>query len=369
MQIQARGLVSAPGGAGRAVAVGPDVTTLSDGSLIASYRIGTDKDDPQGTCELRSSTDNGETWGEARQPFATRVDGVHGSIAGVYITELSSRRLLAALLWVDRDAYPGKPLFNPETEGCLPLRLLLSRSDDNGSTWSDTWAVDTPDTIGLPAITCPVLRLADGRLALSLESNKQYQDASPWMQRVVYLYSEDEGESWGSPIVVTEDPSGRIFNWDQRAAVAADGSVVTFTWTYDSSRSRYLNVHRRISGDGGYSWGSAEDLGFRDQPSVPAIFPDGSVVLAWVDRYGSQSIRARRAAAIDAPFDAASEVVVYDGSAASGQAVDRTGELLAEMVDWSYGLPCAAPLNSGEAIVLYYAGDAARMGVHWARLG
>jgi hypothetical protein len=38
------------------------------------------------------------------------------------------------------------------------------------------------------------------------------------------------------------------------------------------------------------------------------------VVLAWVDRYGSHSIRARVAERVNVPFTPASEVVLWDNS-------------------------------------------------------
>ena len=44
-----------------------------------------------------------------------------------------------------------------------------------------------PDDIGPPSLTNAVLRLADGRLVLSIESNKPYLDTSKWFQRVVHL--------------------------------------------------------------------------------------------------------------------------------------------------------------------------------------
>ena len=82
-----------------------------------------------------------------------------------------------------------------------------------------------------------------------------------------------------------------MFNWDQRAGVAPDGRIVTFTWYFDSQTATYLNIRRRISRDQGRSWTDPEDLGFRDQAATPAILPDGRTVLPWVDRFGTQSIR------------------------------------------------------------------------------
>src|SRR5262249_26109924 len=158
-------------------------------------------------------------------------------------------------------------------------------------------------------------------------------------------------------------PTGRIFNWDQRAAVAPDGRLAAFTWTYDSTTCRYLNVHRRISRDSALSWSPAEDLGFSDQPSHPAILPDGRTVLAWVDRFGSRWIRARLASDVAGPFEAWTEVTIYAHGSAAGSGSDRddTGGVLGDMALWSFGLPYAETLGDGDVLVVYYAGTPAAM--------
>ena len=96
--------------------------------------------------------------------------------------------------------------------------------------------------------------------------------------------------------------------------------IGTFAWTYDSATAKYLDIHRRISRDNGASWSAPEPLGFSDQAARPAIFSDGATVLAWVDRFGSKSIRARLAQRLDAPFNAATEVDdLYPSAARYGQ--------------------------------------------------
>lgn len=370
MHITARGILS-PGQAGthHTCVTFPFVTVLSDGSLLATCRYGSTKDSDDETIELRRSRDGGRTWSEPQTPFATRLNGRQGSLKVCYITPLGGRRLIACALWVDRQAFPGKPLFNEQTEGCLPMTVLVADSHDLGETWSDWRILPLPDDLGPPSLTSPLLHLRSGRLAVSIESNKSYLDSSKWYQRVAYAYSDDLGATWEPATTVCQDPTARIFNWDQRAAVGLNGEIVTFTWTYDRKEEKYLNVHRRISRDEGRTWTDPEDLGFADQPSRPAILPDGRVVLAWVDRFGSRSIRARVAASIEAPFPAETEVVLFQLEApgrASGE--QSTGELLAEMGLWNYGLPYAEALPDGDVLVLYYAGTKAAMSAHWARL-
>jgi hypothetical protein len=368
--IEDHGVVHAavPGGP-RGWATSPAVVPLSDGTLLCSYIVGSGKDTDDQTIELRRSADGGRTWTGAQRPFETTIEGVRGSFKACPVTVLGGRRLLLTALWIDREAHPGAPLFHPETEGCLPMAVVTAESPDLGTTWGPWRVVPMTPDVGPPSLTNAVMRLADGRLALSVETNKTYFDASPWFQRVVYLWSSDDGRSWTPPRTVVEDPTGRIANWDQRTGVAPDGRLASFTWTYDFVDRAYRNIHRRLSSDGGATWSEPEDLGFADQAAHPAMLPDGRVVLAWVDRYGTGSIRARMSAAPDAPFPPETEVVVHqDRLPARPEDGHTTGDDLVEMGTWTYGLPYAEALPDGDVLVVYYTGDPGRVDIRWARL-
>jgi hypothetical protein len=371
LQIVQRGIVSrSQPGTRRAILLFPSVTVLSDGTLLATCRPGSTKDSPDETIELYKSGEGGRTW--RQRPFSapTIVNGKLGSSKLCHITEIEPRHLLAAILWVDRETYPGKPLFRQETEGCLPMSIVLADSHDSGHAWSPWRFVSMPAEIGPASLTNPIMKLPDGTLAMSIETNKNYEDRSKWFQKVGLFHSKDKGRTWGPPVVAGADPTGRIFNWDQRAGVAPDGRLVTFLWTFDSQTNTYLNIHRRISSDGGYTWSPAEDLGFADQPAHPAIFPDGRVVLAFVDRFQSHSLRARWAQDVTAPFPPETEVVIYSHPATGpkGPKTDTTGEALVDMSAWSYGIPYGEALPDGDAIVMYYAGTPTAMDIHWACL-
>ena len=385
MQITDSGILSrGQPGTDRALLTFPTVIALDDGALLATYRSGSTKDSADGTVEFVRSQDEGQTWSEPWRPFENPIlDGLHGSMRVCYLTEMSPGHLLASTMWIDRTTYPGGGLFNEETEGCLPMSVLLADSEDNGATWSPWRLVPMPEEIGPPSLTAPVLKLANGSLALSIETNKQYNDASPWMQKVVFIHSKDYqkgpaeldpggqmavDQGWAAPVIAGEDPTGRIFNWDLRCGIAPDGQVATFSWTYDTVQARYLNIHRRVSTDSGQSWTEAEDLGFADQAARPAMLTDGRVVLPYVDRFGSRSIRARLSEAVDAPFDPATEVVIYSLEGDAGEQTQSTSETLSDMGLWTFGLPYGETLSDGTALVVYYAGTDDQMDIHWARI-
>lgn len=372
MEIIAKGVLNrGDAGGRRALSTFPIIVALSDGTLLAAYRVGTTKDSEDETIELRRSADDGRTWSAPVTPFASTLGGRKGSLKLAYITRMDAEHLMVAAMWVDREAYPGMPLFNEDSEGCLPMTVLVADSYDQGFTWSPWRAVPVPDDVGPASLTSPILRLPSGRLALSIETNKNYEDRSPWFQRVVYVCSGDRGKTWEPPITVAHDPTRRIFNWDQRAGVAADGRLLTFTWYYDRETSSYLNIRRRLSSDEGRTWTLPEELDIADQPSHPAILPDGRVVLAWVDRYQTRSIRAGMALDIDAPFLPETEVVLYTfPTSAQGKSpkVSNTGEMLVEQGLWSFGLPYTEALADGSIMVVYYAGSIDCTDIHWVRL-
>ena len=99
------------------------------------------------------------------------------------------------------------------------MYILLADSEDFGETWSAWREVPMAEAIGPASLTNPIMQLADGTLVMTIESNKHYLDTSKWYQRVVALHSTDHGRTWGEPVTIGFDPAGRIFNWDQRAAV------------------------------------------------------------------------------------------------------------------------------------------------------
>jgi hypothetical protein len=367
MKLIDSGVLCPSEGGERSVATFPSITRLAGGALLASYRIGRNKDSLGSVSELRRSSGLGATWSAPEAPFSDSFDGVRGSLQVVYLTPLSDTHLLACSLWVDREAFPGKPLFNETTEGCLPMKILVADSFDLGRSFGQWREIPVTPDVGPPSLTGPILRLPSGRLVVSIETNKPYLDTSPWLQRVVYCYSSDEGLTWTLPTTVCDDPTGAIFHWDQRACVTPDGKLVAFSWVYERPANRYLPIRRHVSLDEGATWTTAT-LDFADQPSHPAVFPDGRTVLAWVDRYGSQSIRARSGPSADGPFDASTEVVIYEAGQPAARTSD-TGGMLVDMGRWSFGLPYAEALPNGEAIVVYYAGTPDRMDVRWQRLG
>jgi len=309
-------------------------------------------------------------WSDPVRPFdPPAIDGRPGLFRAAYPTALGGDRVLATLYWVDHSD-PSLPFFNEETEGLLDSRIFLAQSSDGGLTWADPALVDTaPFNIPTP-ITGPVLVLPSGEWACQFELNKPYYDRSEWRHSSVLMFSRDEGKTWPSHAIVSSDPENRIFYWDQRPGVLADGTILDVFWTFDRKAAAYLNIHARSSADGGRTWSDLWDTGVPGQPAAPVSLPDGRIAMVYVDRTASPVIKLRVSKDRGRTWPNETEMIVYQAEVASQTKAKSTmQDAWAEMGKFSVGLPATAPLPDGDVLVVYYAGPATdQTDIQWARV-
>jgi len=319
---------------------------------------------------LTRSDDEGRTWSSPREPFPPiTLSGKPGRMRTGGLVALDERRLLAALAWIDASA-PDAPYFNEATEGLLDTRILLAESDDAGVTWSSPRLLDTsPFEVPTP-LTGPPLRLPDGELICQFELNKPYDDVGLWRHASVLMFSKDGGHTWPRYSIVAQDPENKVFYWDQRPSILADGRIFDVFWTFDRETAAYRNIHARESRDAGRTWPDLWDTGVPGQPGPVFALPDGSLAMPFVDRTAAPAIKLRRSTDGGHAWPRESEVILY-ASEGRSQTAAKTSmqDAWAEMYAFSVGLPSAAPLPGGGALVVYYAGPRTdTTAIHWARI-
>ncbi|HAW29814.1 MAG TPA: hypothetical protein DCY03_17105, partial [Planctomycetaceae bacterium] len=138
----------------------PGVCVSTTGRWLVSFRAAPEKSGLSGQHPLLCwSDDRGATWSEPIRPFEPpQFDKLTpGSFRAAYLTALKDGTLIAALCWVD-DRDPSRSFFNEETEGLLDTRICLSRSKDDGLTWSSPTFVSSEfDHLPTP-LTGPILQ-------------------------------------------------------------------------------------------------------------------------------------------------------------------------------------------------------------------
>ncbi len=362
-------VVASRPGTERASCCFPGVAVLPEGRWLCGFRAAPTKSGNAGQHVLLTwSDDQGCAWRAPVAPFTPpALDGKPGRFRAANLTALGGRRVLCTLYWVDHSD-PSLPFFNEETEGLLDSRLLFAFSEDGGETWSAPRLLDTTPFTQPTPTTGPTLRLPDGRWGLQFELNKPYYDRTPWRHASVIMYTGDEGRTFPDYTVVTTDP--RIFYWDQRPGVLADGTLLDLFWTYDNGDAVYLNIHARASRDSGRTWGELWDTGVPGQPAAPVSLPDGSIGMVYMDRAGIPTVKLRRSTDGGLTWPDDTELILYQPSAPT-QTVDKGSmqDAWNEMSRFSTGLPCTALLPDGDLLVLFYAGPTAdQTDIRWLRV-
>jgi len=370
MEVVANGTICEGGpGTSRASNAFASLCVTAGGKLVAGFRSGVNKDAADGNVLVTTSSDGGTAWTEPHAPFDTMLDGTPGSHRAMNVSEVSPGRVLAVVGWFDR-TNPDRPLFNPDTEGLLPVRNRLWESTDDGETWSDLGLLETAP-FHQACTTGPILRGAPGVLAAFYETNKDFDDPSPWHHQALVKFSYDEGQTWPEHAVTAADATGSKYYWDQRPAVLRENVLLTLLWTYDRTVGKDVPIHWIRSDDGGRTWGEPASTGIAGQVAYPAALADGRVLMAYVDRFGKRTIRARLSDDEGASWDAAPELVLWPRAGGEDVAQDHgdhMGDFLQSMMQWSFGLPSCAQLPDGDVFVTYYAGNPEAHGIHWARV-
>src|SRR5262245_21937155 len=114
----------------------PSIASLEGGRWLASFRAGPGKSSRTERVGSAHTDDEGKTWSPLREPLPVveKVGGRPGQWRAFNLTPLGGKRVLGTLSWEDYSD-PFSPMYNPETEGIVDMRMFTSVSEDAGATW------------------------------------------------------------------------------------------------------------------------------------------------------------------------------------------------------------------------------------------
>jgi len=350
----------------------PDICTLPTGRVIISFRAACRRLATKGQKIVSFvSDDQGLTWSESKEFFrCSPVDhGRPGELFSPRIGAIGPTSALAAFNWVD-GSDTSRPYYNEETGGILDHKMWLSRTDDNGQTWSapqplEGWEFNRPT-----AVTAPPLRLPNGQLMCVFEQHKHYDEGEGKFFSGNVIFSADEGKTWQEPATVSFDPKMEKYYWDQRLGVIGNNVVALF-WSYDETAAEYMNIHVSISEDNGRTWSDHRDTGVPGQPTQPVQLPDGRAAMAYIDRSGAPAIKLRISNDGGSTWPDATELTVFDSAKATqvGKKTDMAS-MWNEMYRFSIGFPSLGVLPDGRLMVTWYCGaDTDHTAIMYALIG
>lgn len=256
----------------------PNLTILKDGRTLAAVIFNQPSHGSRpGDVECWRSEDGGKSWELAsavtqHEPETVRMNHAAGLAKNGDLIVLTSGW---SNLW---------PADEPRTRGSFRYEVLspwLSRSSDNGLTWHVEQQAFPPNTpSGHPAIPFGDVQIAaNGDLCVSVYATQndwiKYEDRKfrSWLYR-----SQDDGKSWGEPVVICPDANETtpLHLGDGRwLACARTGTGV--------EKKDQLQLY--ASKDDGRTWSFKRKLtGFQRVNGHLAKLSDGRVLFSYGDR-------------------------------------------------------------------------------------
>ncbi len=348
----------------------PRVVRLVSGSIVLSHRVGTTREGADGRPHLARSDDGGVTWRQLGAPFGDALPA-GWDLRGCALAETRDGGLLAVVVALDKTA--DRPPYNPRTEGLVDIRNLVARSDDGGESWSEPWELAGGRHVQLASQG--LLALPDGGILCTFETFKTYDDVRRWRYTGGLLRSDDDGRTWGPPVVAARsdadrDPDDTMW-WDPRIARLASGELVQCYYAFRHANRTEGPVHIAWSGDDGATWTAPASTGLPGQATFPLALPDGRLVVFQQRRAGAQEMVAVPSADGGRTFELENERIVYRHDAASAPAANGSlsaFDYLMSMDRFTFGHPCGVVTGPDEALVFWYAGGPTRTAIRSARL-
>lgn len=212
----------------------PAFTKMANGNLIVVYRAGTDHATSKGTLLMRTSTDLGATWSSASTVASDATYDVRDP--GILLT--STGRLVVTFYKYDHTV-PDYRL-----DGAY-----VTYSDNNGSTWSSLYNINSAFTDYCTSGSSPPIQLSDGKLIATLRG----KDTGDTHESSSIVVSSDNGATWGSEMIVG-DGQADSRNYAEGNLVILPSGEILLMMRSDPADPANGQFYRARSRDGGITW-------------------------------------------------------------------------------------------------------------------
>lgn len=330
----------------------PQAVDLADGSILCSYSNAGGQLATGGT-DVALSTDGGRSWSwrgtilrqGARPPtsnFLKLARAADQTTVFAYGARLEQR---------------ADPRFGERT-----TEAILCSSSDGGRTWSSPQVLDFKGR--RLEVSSPLLGLADGALLAPAGTI----EAGRLGERVLTLRSDDGGRTWGGMTTVFADPDGVHGYLEHKFTELGPGRVLATAWTIRMADVSDLPNSYAVSRDGGHRWDEARwtDLGCQ---TLSTVWLGNDRLLALgnmrADRPGIVACIVHLGQ--DGAWRTVSQDHIFE-PAVEDPSPGRRSDGLEAMRTFAFGFPTGVRMRDGSVLATYWAREAERTQVRWARL-
>ena len=264
----------------------PYVLPLSPQELLCFCSIGQAFYSVDGKLLQLRSVDGGYTWQREGLVWDPVGDDTPCTYNSTFCTELVDGTLLLTAQRRDVSG-PDNRMYNPETEGQVPVQWVLCRSTDRGRTWSAPKALDLPGD-GAGALAAPIIELAGGRLFLPCEMWKAWDDPSPLHIKGFALFSDDGGTTWADRLDYPSAGDKSKMYSHSRYTKMSDGRLLALQWTQSHGMTENYDLHLTMGDRTATQWSYPRPTGIRGQTSWAVDLGDGVLAAIYSLREGER---------------------------------------------------------------------------------
>jgi sialidase-1 len=231
----------------------PGVVQLDSGRLIAMYEVRSDIEFASSGTYLSWSDDHGVSWHGHRELYDYSKLKLGYQISETFKPTVLKDGKIIAIGYRFHRKDPKKSIGNPMTGGLLPGDNVVCFSEDNGESWTlpEVISHDYPELL---EISGPCIELKSGELVAVGCPFKIWDGASPSGQIGIVLISNDKGVTWDSRIKYFTTAHSKIAPWEGRVIEMQPGRLVAIVWAYDFEKDVHLPNYVAVSHDGGHAW-------------------------------------------------------------------------------------------------------------------
>lgn len=343
----------------------PSLAVFPDGALISTYVLGEAFEAVNLQMHWSRSTDQGRTWthqGQLNPPTVNQITSAFGRI-----NTTPSGELVVNLIRYDRSQHPDEGLSNPETLGLVPAELVLMRSHDQGTTWSDPETV-SPPLVGPEFEMCsPITVLSDGRWVWPTSTWRDWNGFLPNGNRMVALVSHDQGASWPEYLDVMHSVDEQLIFWESKILEIDAGRLLAVAWCYDEAAGADRPIHYAVSENGGANWSSPASTQLIGQTLTACLLDDGSLLSIYrrLDERGLWACQSRLDE--DGRWKNLNQWPLWGHQSLEGS-TQTSGNMSANFAALKFGAPHIARLPDGDLYVTFWCYEQNISVIRWFRL-
>ena len=321
------------------------VELLSDGSFYICGREITNLEDPLGRSVAVKYFLNEKRVEKVTSPITKDAQKYPDKgFLMCYVTEISENNLIAVYGMLDTDL--TKPLFAVKGDGMQNMACRISRSADNGVTWSGGEDIAfTHDDLIIPG---KIIKLKDGTIGFPVEMHNHYgKDYNEPIQGR-FCYSTNGGKTFDKVSKIPHDKG--ILAGDGRATQDKDGNLIVYYWFFDMNTGKDLNNPRTITRDNGRSFEPAEPVDLHMQITSPIYVDEQTFVAVYQERF-SESPGLKAAISTDGgySFDLKNSAVIY-----GADSVPDTANPFLSFNSFKFGCSYVSMYEKNKGLVVYW---------------